>query len=94
MLPALIPRQPLHCAMLRVAASNRLAPPDDGVVQEHASNHQQDHRNVEARHKLHDDSTHACRLLRVHVNLAQRKTPRHSFVTLPAGCIQIGAIDG
>ena len=47
MLPALIPRQPQHCPMLRLASRDRFAPPDDAVVQQHATNHQQDQRNIE-----------------------------------------------
>ena len=93
MLPALIARQPEHRAMLRLASRDRLTPPDDRVVQEHAPNHQQDHRDVEARHKPHHNAPYARRLLGIQVDLAQGESLGHSLVTLSAGCNQIGAIN-
>ena len=94
-LPALIGRHARHHRVLHSAPRHCLAAPDDRVVQEHRSNHQQDQTNVNqaapSAPRCEPISFGWNAILQVHAG--QRELLRHALVALAAGGIQIGAID-
>ncbi len=94
MLPALIRRHPHHEWILHLAFSNGLAPPDNRVVQEHRSDHQQDQNHIDQPHPSHYNRADVPRMnaiLKVHAG--QRKLLRHALVTLAAGRVQMRLVD-
>ncbi len=71
-----------------------LLPPDDGVVQEHRANHEQNQGNVNPPHPAHRnraDVSRARAILKMHRRA--RELLRHAFVALAACGIQVRAID-
>ncbi len=95
MLPALIHVHALHEGILRAPARDGLAAPDDGVVQEHGADDEEDEGDVDPAHPTDHDRTDVARADAVlEMDRRARKLLRHAFVALAAGGVEIGAIDG
>ena len=80
---------------MRAAARDGLAAPDDGVVQEHGADDEQDEGDVDPAHPADGDGIDVVGASAVlQMDRRARELLRDAFVALAAGGVEVGAIDG
>ena len=94
-LPALIDGHARHEGVHRAAAGDSLGAPDDGVVQEHGADNEQDEGNVNPPDPTDGDGVDVGGARAgLKMDGRARELLRDAFVALAAGGVEIGAIDG
>ena len=77
-----------------LSPQQRLAPPDDQVVQQHGADHGKNHAEIELADPAHGYAAGIGGEGRVHVDLAESEFFSHARMALAAGFHEIGVVDG
>ena len=93
-LPALVFGHPDHAWILHPVPGRGLAPPDDGVMQEHGADYRKNQHQIEPPYPANRNRSDILRLAAVHVNLVESELLSNSLMALSAGSVEIGAVDG